>query len=410
MEQFRGWGRGARQAVAKWYNDKDPEQLAYQMVKYKQRDGWSHRDLLRLSHPKAPTKEHEALYAWVAEKITNENYLDLPDVVKAAVTLSHKINYVSSFPVMPITTIDYLSDIVALIKEHNLPRECIPTHLLKEKLIWEALLENMPMTAMIRNLGNLGKVGLLVPGAFDVIDKVTSQLTSMDALRKARIHPLSVLVAMNTYSSGHGYRGSGEWPVVGDVTDALDSAFYKAFDVVEPTGKRICIGLDVSGSMGSGEINGIPGMTPRVGACAMSMVTYKVEPRVSVMAFCDTFVPIDMSRHRRLDDLVTYTNSLPFGGTDCSLPITWALNMWRQRPTVTYDAFIIYTDNETWAGDMHPKQALDIYRQKVNPEAKLVVVGMTATDISIADPTDPGMLDVVGFDTAAPNIISQFIK
>ena len=33
---------------------------------------------------------------------------------------------------------------------------------------------------------------------------------------------------------------------------------------------------------------------------------------------------------------------------------------------------------------------------------------MTATDFTIADPTDPGMLDVVGFDSALPTLLTDF--
>lgn len=51
VEQFRGWGRGLRRAVGDWYVDRDADALAYQLVKYQQRDGWSHRDLLRLAKP-----------------------------------------------------------------------------------------------------------------------------------------------------------------------------------------------------------------------------------------------------------------------------------------------------------------------------------------------------------------------
>jgi 60 kDa SS-A/Ro ribonucleoprotein len=39
-----------------------------------------------------------------------------------------------------------------------------------------------------------------------------------------------------------------------------------------------------------------------------------------------------------------------------------------------------------------------------------VVVGMTATEFSIADPSDPGMLDVAGFDAAVPSLVSQFAR
>ena len=55
VEGFRGWGRGLRQAVASWYTARPADELAYQAVKYQQRDGWSHRDALRLAHPQPVT-------------------------------------------------------------------------------------------------------------------------------------------------------------------------------------------------------------------------------------------------------------------------------------------------------------------------------------------------------------------
>jgi 60 kDa SS-A/Ro ribonucleoprotein len=91
------------------------------------------------------------------------------------------------------------------------------------------------------------------------------------------------------------------------------------------------------------------------------------------------------------------------GGTDCALPMITALER-----KLEIDTFVVYTDNETWAGHIHPHQALKQYREKINPNAKLVVVGMTATDFTIADPRDPGMMDVVGFDASAPRVIQDF--
>jgi 60 kDa SS-A/Ro ribonucleoprotein len=35
---------------------------------------------------------------------------------------------------------------------------------------------------------------------------------------------------------------------------------------------------------------------------------------------------------------------------------------------------------------------------------------MTATGFTIADPNDGGMLDVVGFDSATPNLIADFAR
>ena len=42
-------------------------------------------------------------------------------------------------------------------------------------------------------------------------------------------------------------------------------------------------------------------------------------------------------------------------------------------------------------------------------DAKLIVMGMVSNGFSIADPTDAGMLDVVGFDASVPQVIAQFI-
>ena len=93
------------------------------------------------------------------------------------------------------------------------------------------------------------------------------------------------------------------------------------------------------------------------------------------------------------------------GGTDCALPMLWALDK-----KLKADAFVVLTDSETWAGEIHPVQALRDYRAKMNVPAKLIVIGMVSNNFSIANPDDGGMLDVIGFDTATPQLISDFIR
>lgn len=102
--------------------------------------------------------------------------------------------------------------------------------------------------------------------------------------------------------------------------------------------------------------------------------------------------------------MVALTSHLPFGGTDCAKPMLWAL-----EAGVKADAFVVYTDNETWFGQMHPVQAWQGHARKTGIPAKLVVVAMTSGGFTIADPNYAGMLDVVRFDAAAPQVISDFI-
>jgi 60 kDa SS-A/Ro ribonucleoprotein len=102
---------------------------------------------------------------------------------------------------------------------------------------------------------------------------------------------------------------------------------------------------------------------------------------------------------------VQTVSGLPFGGTDCALPMLWAL-----KHRVEADVFVVYTDSETWFGKVHPVQALREYRERTGIPAKLVVVGMASNGFTIADPDDAGMLDVVGFDAAAPSLIADFVR
>ena len=391
VEGFRGWGRGLRQAIADWYDRMPLPALATQVIKYQQRDGWSHRDLLRLAHPKTEEVTRNAIYRWAVDGWEGVGEEPHPDPALRTIWAFERAQRAAD-----------AAEVAELVRAYDLPMEAVPTEK-RSREVWEALLPHAGLTFLIRNLGNLSKAGVLQKGAWETVRFVTDRLTDAQALRKARIHPIQILAALTTYRQGHGARGSGEWEVVPEVVDALDQAFYTAFGSVEPANKRWVLALDVSGSMSCGTIAGIPGLTPRVGSAAMAMVTHRVEPRVSLVAFCDKMTPIDISRRQRLDDVVQAVSNLPFGGTDCALPMIWA-----RQNRVEADTFVIYTDSETWFGAVHPAQALQEYREKMGIPARLIVVGMVANRFSIADPNDGGMLDLIGFDTAAPEVIRQF--
>jgi len=391
VDTMRGWGRGLRRAIADWYTNVDAEDVAFQAVKYQQRDGWSHRDMLRLAHPVAPTAEHNIVFNWIAKGWPGIG--DEPHPTKAA-------QVIWAFERAKRAE---KSELLKLITDYRLPREALPTQWLTDADVWAALLPNLGLTALIRNLGNLSRCRLLAAGNREVVSEVTLRITSKELLRKARVHPIAILAALMTYQAGKGVRGDGTWTVVSQVVDALDSAFYGAFGNVQPSGKRLVLALDVSGSMARGMIAGTPGLTPRVGSAAMALVTAATERTYNIIAFSRTMVHIDITPRQRLDDVVRAVSSLEFGGTDCALPMLWAL-----ESRVDADAFVILTDNETWAGAIHPAQALQNYRVQTGIPAKLIVVGMTSSGFSIADPDDAGMLDCVGFDTATPQVISDF--
>ena len=404
-EALRGWGRVLRRGVANWYLEKPVAGLAYQVVKYRQRGGWSHRDLLRLAKPVPNGPARDTLFRWVTKGAQDD--MALTDYAGLGVVRAYEAAKTADAP-----------DLLRLIAGHGLTWEMLPTEALARADVWGALLAEMPMTAMIRNLGRMTANGLLAPGS-EAARLVVERLGDVERLRRARIHPLSVLVALRTYQQGKGEKGKLTWQPVTQIVSALNKAFYDAFGNVAPTGKRVMLALDVSGSMGA-PIAGL-NVTCREASAAMAMVTMRADPQSVVYGFTSgrdisrtmnwaggyhsVFTPLDISPNRRLDGIVRYTGGLDFGGTDCALPMLYATEKGMQ-----IDAFVIFTDSETWAGKVHPFQALRQYRERTGIAAKLVVVGMTSTGFTIADPNDAGSLDVVGFDTAAPGVIGDFVR
>ena len=274
--------------------------------------------------------------------------------------------------------------------------------MLGQAQVWKALLPNLPFTAMLRNLARMTANGTLKPLA-DETSYVVSRLTNELGIAKSRVHPIAILSALNTYRSGVGLKGSLSWEPIPEIVNALDSAFYKSFGNVVPTQKSTLLALDISGSMTWGEVAGVAGLTPRTASAAMALVTAHVEPRHAFVGFSHELINLDINPRMRLDKVIDYLDNLPFGGTDCALPMLHAA-----KHDLKVDTFVVYTDSETWYGNVHPWEALKMYRRKTGIPAKLVVVGMEANEFTIAEPSDSGMLDIVGFDTASPQLIADF--
>jgi hypothetical protein len=366
---------------------------------------------------------------------------------------------------------------------------------------------------------------------------------------------------MLTYKKGAGDKGSLVWAPNPNIIAALDKAFKLAFQNITPTGKRIKIALDVSGSMSGAYCTGSPVVSCAIGSVAMMMMTLYVErgvappngassaqltapgatppppatplwkttqlpdgrtlyentktnecqftkpaslagggaapgaatqaklaplggatpgatpssaaprptlteykatrkylgypdaqpatdaPRpsfgyssyytppaqylpelykapatpsnVTICAFSSTIIDITNAIVGYMNATIDPTTGLPtmtiddalklvempFSSTDCALPMIRALET-REK----VDAFVIYTDSETYMGTIHPQAALEEYRRVMGIDAKLIVVGMTSNCLTIADPKDLNTLNLAGFDTATPRLINDFIS
>jgi 60 kDa SS-A/Ro ribonucleoprotein len=377
--------------MSNWYkkfDDNKAESLAYQTIKYQNRHGWSHKDLIRLSHLNPGELDNQVVRNYIKWVARDEANGQLPELYFAweAIRQANEVN-----------------DVVRIINEYKLTWEFVPGQWQGERKVWEALLPNLPYTALMRNLGRLSSLSIITQSDTDTLKVVGDKLTNSTVIRKARVHPMSIITAAKTYGNGHGQRGSLTWEPVTYVMEALSDAFYDSFNYVEPSGKRFFIGIDASGSMSWDEA-GV--LTAAEAAVVVAMTILRTEPFCETEAFNTGPLGLNLTKHDSLPDCLDKMMKIMCGGTDLAAPMHYALDK-----NMQIDTFVVLTDNETWAGRKHPIEALGRYRREANrPDARLAVAAFTSTGFSIADPKDPLNLDLVGMDTNIPSIITRFAK
>lgn len=401
IDQMRGWGATLRKGLRVWYLRTPIDRLVYQTMKYRTRQGWSHRDLLKKLHPSTKNPIRNELFSHIVNGTEVKSpKLEMVNIVNRISTFSEK-------------------EVIKAIHTYGLTREMIPTEHLNSPRVWEALLPKMPMTALLRNLNKMTAVGLISPGS-DAMRLAVDKLRNENNIKAARLHPINVLVGWYAYKGGRsimanttirrGYRSEQRrndglsWTPVPRINEALEEAFYASFKYVEPTGKNISINLDVSGSMSAGCLPTMPMLNARIVSAVLAMAVARSERNCEFFGFTGELITLNITARDSLDSVIKKISGLPYGSTDCAQPMIEALKKHRK-----YDAFVIYTDNDTWVGRIQPSQALEQYRQRMVKGAKLVVCSMIPSNFSIADPKDPGSMDIVGFDSSTPQLISNFI-
>jgi len=386
----KGSGNGLKKAISKWYNSNQAE---FQMVKYRNRSGWSHGNILKLIRPTPIDFEHKALFYWA----TNT---DGPNLLADARVTPH----IHMFEVLKTLKNNSLVHFIETT-DKPIPWEFLPTEALSNEIVWKALYrKGMAYSALIRNLGNASSKGTF-KNSHALVTNVAEQITNEASIRYSKIHPFNILNALFTYRSGQGFRGSLSWTPDPVILAALEEAFYTSFGNVESTGKRRMVALDVSGSMGGAKIAN-SNLSAREASVALAIMAAAIDPHTIFVGFSHELIRMHFNKRTSLFEAIRTVSNIPFGATDISLPMEYA-----EYHGLDIDSFEIYTDNETnQYGRPQPMVALNRYRSHRGINAKLITVGMVSNGFTVADPNDPDTMDVVGFDTSAVQAISAFVK
>jgi 60 kDa SS-A/Ro ribonucleoprotein len=395
LKQLGGWGRAKKNSIANWYQSKSTDSLAYQVVKFRQRDGWTHRDLFRLAHPKD-------IDTSVGDFVLGKDHARVDD-----------LRIIEGFKLAQKAT--SIKQITQLITDVNLPWEAVPTSFHKDLELWKTLFysDNLGQTALLRNVVRISKLKGFddMKFAADYADRLSDPKRIVDG----KIHPIQYLNAAVVYEEGqierngnrlgsyssYGVYRNKDWITNPKVLKALEDGFIAAFKNVEPANKRTLIGTDISGSMSWSAGIGTDLTAAQVSA-AIGMTIARTEPYSMMRGFSHDFIDLGINENDSFATAMRKVSNKNFGSTNVALPMEWAT-----KNGVEVDTFVVITDNETNSG-RHPYKALQEYRRKTGIDAKLAVFGVTATDFTVADASDRGMMDFVGFDASALKALADF--
>lgn len=319
-------------AVERWLDAQTDENLWWQSVGVADP---SLADILRLTHPKPKTPARAALYGFISGRNPEDKAIDR-----------------SMLPAPLIAWEAY--------KEGPLPN--VPFQLLvgHANADWNAIAERATWAQARQSLNAFGKHGVWKNK--ELVAKLAAKLSD-----PPRTMPYQILTTYQNIDA--------ETPR--PIVDALHVAMEKACANVPVLPERTLIAVDVSGSMSSASITGErKGSTSKTkaihvaGLFASAMV--RAQPALKVVAFDTRLFEAELEPR---DTVMTNAGKLAAiqgGGTDCSLPLLWALQMHQK-----YDLIVYLSDNESWCGNQAGMaDAWAKYRQ-IHKQTKLVCIDLT---------------------------------
>jgi 60 kDa SS-A/Ro ribonucleoprotein len=224
VAKHRGWGRGLRSAIADWYLSRPIRQLAHEAVCYPEHDGWTHGDLLRLTHPKPANADQQALFQWMADGELGHWAPKNPD--------TSDLRHLVAYERMKRASSEW--EAVAVMEQFRLPWDMIPSEWAASPRVWESLTFDLSYDAVLQNLVRLASMGLLTPQS-ELAALVTARILDRGRLTRAEVHPATVLETMDAYASNDPL-----WVI----EDALETAFRMSLDNLPLLGTRVAVAID----------------------------------------------------------------------------------------------------------------------------------------------------------------------
>ncbi len=346
-------GRRIKRVAGNWLLNNINE---YWAIKYgSEKKSYALRDLFRTYHPKG-------------EKNVLVDYL----LGKEGVNLS-SLPQVEAFEALKKATT--AGDKIAAIKGGRLPHEVATSFAGTDKKVWESIIPNMPLFALLRNLATLERHGVLEAGR----ERIVKLFTDGEAVKASKVFPFRFLEATKHVSAA--------W-----AQDACRMALELSLNNALPIEGNTAVALDISGSMGS--------FIQMAAIFAMSTVR-RTGGNSKFLTFNTNVFETPVSR---IDSVLTQASRIRADGGTNTAMVPQAMMNARDK----FDNVILITDEQQNAGTPFMDKVAE-YRRKVSPNCKLFVLNVApySGSGSLLDTTQPNNYYVYGMTEAALSYIAM---
>jgi len=357
---LRGSGRGeGGRAVKRQVNRFLNEISEYWAIKYNGRGrGYSLGDMIVTAHPKPKDERQQALFRYLRGHETS--LVDLPQL-QALEKLKTTRNPASQ---------------LHQIEKGKLPYSVVTSILQPTRPIWEALMLQMPMFALLRHLNAMDRAGVFAKKKN--IAYVTRRLTDAEALRQSRILPFRFVKAYEMVEQA-------------ELREALQQAVELSVHNLPPLSGRTAIFLDRSGSM--------QGDYLRIGS-VLALALYKQTQGNALFWLFDQQVE---DAHPKLDEgiLAQADRIRAQGGTDTGRPVR---ELRESKEMV--DRIIMITDEKQNEGSPFYAE-LERYRRAMNPRLQAFIVDITPYRQAMVPPRDGQTFYIYGWSESVLTYIAE---
>lgn len=379
-----GIGRAIKSATNGWLNSLSE----YHAIKYAGGgQGYSLRDILRLSHPKPNGAVQDAIFMWLTDAGKWQS------AEKQALTPQ-----IAAFErLKKLTNGNGQAEARRLIAEGRLPYEVVTGVLKPDIETWQALMRQMPYLALLRHLNTLQRAGVLADG--QAARYVAERLANEEALRRARVLPFQLFMAYRMFAPVDG----NEQRVANGLADALEASFVNMLELGD-----VCIAPDVSGSMsGCLSARGKTRFADVAGIFAAALV--KSTPTARVLPFREQVVDVKLNARDSLTTTAERIAQLVSGGTAVSAPVSYLLDH-----KVRVRSFIGITDNIEWAADQSGNLGFlptwRKYKERIAPDARAFLLTIAPYRHAVAPTGEPDVHYIYGWNDSVLKYIGLMLE